>query len=107
MDDMKVILGTNLSKYLKENNMTQNDLANHLNISHTAVNKWVKGYNYPDFAYLFQMCELFKVTLHDFFGIDIDNEFNEHEKRLIYSYRDKPNVREAIDVLLNINNEKK
>lgn len=45
---MKKIIGANIARYRKEKNMTQQELANHLNISFQAVSKWECGQTTPD-----------------------------------------------------------
>ena len=41
-------LGTKIAKLRKEQNMTQQELANKLNITDKAVSKWERGLSYPD-----------------------------------------------------------
>ena len=40
---MKKILGSNIARYRKERNLTQQELAKRLNISYQAVSKWESG----------------------------------------------------------------
>ena len=41
-------LGTKIAKLRKEQNMTQQELANKLNITDKAVSKWERGLSYPE-----------------------------------------------------------
>ncbi len=107
MDNAKAVFSKNLANYLNIHNVSRKELGDYLGVSQMAISKWINEHNYPDIEIIIKICEYFKITLNDLFDFNNQSEFNEHEKRLIYSYRDKPNVREAIDVLLNINNEKK
>lgn len=45
---MKKILGSNIARYRKERNLTQQELAKRLNISYQAVSKWESGQTAPD-----------------------------------------------------------
>ncbi|MBR7042312.1 MAG: helix-turn-helix domain-containing protein [Bacilli bacterium] len=54
-----------LQKIRKENNITQEQLADKLNVSRQAVSKWESGTAYPDTEKLIQISKLFKVSLDD------------------------------------------
>lgn len=58
-----------ISKYLqqlrKANNMTQEALANELNISRQAVSNWETGNTLPDLDALLQLSKLYGVTIND------------------------------------------
>lgn len=45
---MKNIIGENIARYRKEKGLTQEDIANKLNITSQAVSKWENGYSSPD-----------------------------------------------------------
>ncbi len=105
MDNIKTIFSKNLVNYLNINNISRRELGDYLEVSQMAISKWVNGRNYPDIDIIIKICDLFKITLNDLFGFNNKSEFTEHEKKIIYSYRDKSNVQEAIDVLLNIKNK--
>lgn len=47
-----------------EQNLTQEQLANHLGISAPAVNKWEKGVSYPDITLLSPLARLLKIDLN-------------------------------------------
>ena len=54
-----------LQKIRKENNITQEQLADKLNVSRQAVSKWESGSAYPDTEKLIQISKLFKVSLDE------------------------------------------
>lgn len=58
-------LGENLRKLRKENGLSQEQLADSLNISRQAISKWESGKAYPDIENLIQLRSIFKVTLDD------------------------------------------
>ena len=63
MDDLKIIIGKNLSSLRKARKLTQLELAEKLNYSDKAVSKWEKGATTPDIETLKQLCDFYGVTL--------------------------------------------
>ena len=54
-----------LQKIRKENNITQEGLADKLNVSRQAVSKWESGTAYPDTEKLIQISKIFNVSLDE------------------------------------------
>ena len=54
-----------LTKLRKENNMSQESLAEVLEVSRQSVSKWESGINYPEMDKLLSMCKIFNVTLEE------------------------------------------
>lgn len=46
-EDIRVTFKKNLNRLLSENNIQQRELAKIINVSPTAINNWVLGYNVP------------------------------------------------------------
>ena len=63
MDDIKVIIGKNLAELRKRKKYTQLDLANILQYSDKAISKWEKGDSLPDIEVLYNICNMYGVTL--------------------------------------------
>ncbi len=59
---MKLNLGNNIKKYRKENDMTQEALAEHLGVSPQAVSRWENGTAYPDMEMIPALASLFCIT---------------------------------------------
>lgn len=55
--------GKIIAKLRKENNMTQTELGNKLNVTYQAVSKWENDQSQPDFSTMVQIAELFNVPL--------------------------------------------
>lgn len=55
-------LGTKIANLRKENNMTQNDLAEALGVSSQAVSKWEIGSSYPDISLIPKIAKLLGVS---------------------------------------------
>ena len=54
-----------LANLRKANNLSQEQLADELNVSRQSVSKWESGDTYPDMAKIIQMCEVLNCTLPD------------------------------------------
>ena len=57
-------LGTNIQFYRKQKNMTQEDLAEFMNVSRQTVSKWESDTAFPETDKL--------ITLSDYFGCTLD-----------------------------------
>lgn len=57
-----MILGDKLSKMRKQNNYTQEQLANVLGVSRQATSKWESNITYPETDKLVQISKLFNCT---------------------------------------------
>ena len=58
-------LGENLKKLRKEYNLSQEQLAEKLNISRQAISKWESGKAYPDIDNLILLRDIFNTTIDD------------------------------------------
>ena len=55
----------NLKELRKQRGMSQEEMAEHLQVSRQSVSKWENGSAMPELDKLLQMCELFHCTLED------------------------------------------
>ena len=60
--------GKALSTLRKKSDMTQNEVADKLNLSHQAISKYERGESFPDISVLVMIAELFNVTLDQLIG---------------------------------------
>ena len=63
MDDLRNIIGKNLSDLRKRKGLTQLELAEKFNYTDRAVSKWENGDTLPDVEVLFDLCEFYGVTI--------------------------------------------
>lgn len=56
-------LAENIRKYRKERQMTQEDLAEKLNLTVGTISKWERGSSEPELSYLMQLAQIFHVSL--------------------------------------------
>lgn len=57
------LFGENLQYYRKRNNITQEQLAEQLNVSRQTISKWEAGTSYAEMDKLLQLCDLFCCSL--------------------------------------------
>ena len=74
--------GDKLQKVRRENNITQEQLADKLNVTRQSVSKWESGLAYPDTEKLIQISKLFNVSLDELVndGNDINKQKNRKKK---------------------------
>lgn len=72
MNDKK-IFAENLKKARKNNKLSQQQLANKMNIKRQTISKWENGISYPDIDKLIELKKILNVTLDSLFGINIEN----------------------------------
>ena len=64
-------LADNLKKIRKDNNLSQEQLAEKLGVSRQAVSKWESGISYPEMDKVIQICNLFNLNINELINEDI------------------------------------
>lgn len=77
----------NLKKLRKDNNLSQEELAEKLYVTRQAVSKWESGAAYPEMDKVLQICKLFNVNINDLLNNDIKN-INKDNKNNFNKYFD-------------------
>ena len=68
-------IGKFICEIRKEKNMTQQELADKLNVTDRAVSHWENGRRLPDYSLLSELCEVLSVSINELFlGERISNE---------------------------------
>lgn len=65
---MKISISENIKRLRKDRDITQEKLAQALNISVAAVSKWERDETYPDITLLFPLAHYFNVTIDELMG---------------------------------------
>lgn len=63
-------LGEKIKELRLEKNITQEQLANYLNISYQSVSKWETGGSHPDISMIVPIARFFNITTDELFGLD-------------------------------------
>lgn len=58
-------LGKILQKKRKEKNISQEDMAEILNVSRQTISSWENSKSYPDILYLIKICDIYKISLDE------------------------------------------
>ena len=64
--------GENLQYYRKQNNLTQEDLAEQMQVSRQSVSKWENGEAMPDLEKVIKLADILRVNLDDLCSRTID-----------------------------------
>ena len=75
-------LGENLRKIRKDNNLSQEDLADLLKVSRQSVSKWESGIAYPEMDKILLICKKFNIKVDELLNEDL-NEVKEDKERKI------------------------
>ena len=86
-------LSDNLKRIRKENNLTQEELAEKLNVSRQSVSKWESGTAYPEMDKMIQLCKMFDLNIDELLNKNINDE---RERK-----QSKVNVNKYIDDFLS------
>ena len=100
MDQVKI--GKFIKEKRKELNMTQNELAEKLNVTDRSISKWENGICMPDFGIVFELCKVLNITINDLFSGEVVDMKN-NEKRLEENLLEMVKLKQAKDKqLLNL-----
>jgi len=94
-----LFLYENLKKYRTLKNLTQEDVANYLNVTPQSVSKWERGESYPDITFLPALANIFETSIDILIGMDtiraeetrynIHKVANEHQRAGDYPSAEK------------------
>lgn len=102
MDQEKI--GKFILKLRKEKKMTQQDLADKLNVTDRAVSHWENGRSIPDVSLYKKICEVLDISLEELINGERDNSDEAKEKAIISSAKEtekiKKNTKKKIIALL-------
>ena len=65
--------GENLKIIRKNKKMSQEELAEKLNVSRQSVSKWETGESYPEMNNIFELCKIFNCKLNDLVHADMSD----------------------------------
>jgi len=74
-------IGEVIRNYRKKENLTQEQVANYLNITAPAVNKWESGMSYPDITLLAPLARVLKIDVNTL--VAFDDELTDAEVKIL------------------------
>ena len=85
----KIQMAEQIKKYRKKAKLSQQSLADHLDVTRNSVINWESGRYRPDADLFPALCRILGITLNDLFGINPGpaDMFSAHEHALIRQYR--------------------
>lgn len=61
-------IGRFLSELRKENNYTQEEIAEKLSVNVKSVSRWENGKNLPDHSIILEICKLYNISINEFYN---------------------------------------
>ena len=80
-------LGDIIKEFLEQNDMTQKDLAQALDITPAALGNYVRNIREPDYNTLLKIADFFHVSTDTLLGHDLDSKLTRDEEILLAIYR--------------------
>lgn len=74
---MSIYIGETIKRLRKERGVTQETLANFLNVSYQSVSKWERSETYPDITMLPTIASFFGITVDSLLGTDLIEKENQ------------------------------
>lgn len=88
---IKENITSNISKYRKDKGISQKELAEMIGAKNlTTVSSWERGVSSPDIETLFNLCDIFGITINEMYGVDsitTKDECSLGEKELVKKYQ--------------------
>ena len=85
-----------LKAQLKENHMTQTELAKYLNVGQTAVSSWTRGAAKPRTREFNMICDLFDMKVEHYTAERNGIEEKKEEPKVVGAFNPKPYVRPEV-----------
>ena len=103
---MKYEIGGRIRLYRKQSGLTQEQLASKINVTKSRVSNWEQGINRPDADILADICRALNVSPNDLLDVHLStDELTDRERKVIRAYRSKPEIQQAVNILLGVEGE--
>jgi transcriptional regulator with XRE-family HTH domain len=98
------IIGERIKELRNQNNVSQQKLADLLNLTQQAIGKWESGKAEPNIDAIIKMSKIFNVTVSYLIlgEEEIESNITKKEKKILKAYRNKQDLQNAVDILLQI-----
>lgn len=100
---LKYEIGNRIRKYREDRKLNQKQLAELIGVSNSRVSNWEQGINRPDADILAEICKALQVSPSELLDVHLtDEELTEQERKVLQAYRTKPELQQAVNILLGI-----
>lgn len=100
---MKYEIGNRIRKFREELGISQKQLAEQIGVSNSRISNWEQGINRPDADILAKLCTALNVSPSLLLGVKLStDELTEQERSVIKAYRSKPELQQAVNILLGL-----
>ena len=105
-DHMKYELGGRIRKFREARKLSQKELAQLVGVSNSRISNWEQGINRPDADILVSLCKALAVSPSELLDVHLsEDELSSQERAVIQAYRARPELRQAVDILLGIDSQ--
>lgn len=99
-------IGARIRYFRELRQMSQKEFSKRIGVSNTRVSNWEAGINRPDADLIASICRVLSISADELLDIHLDREqLTAEEEQIILRYRQKPELRHAVRVLLGIDSE--
>ncbi len=92
MDQVKI--GKFIAKLRKENNYTQENLANEIGVSYKAISRWENGHGLPDVSLMQPLCKILKISVSELLNGEKTKDETKKDSAVVdyLKYQKKKNI---------------
>lgn len=94
--------GENLKKIRKEKNMSQEQLAEKVNVSRQSVSKWETGESYPEMNNILELCKIFNCNINNLIHTDMTDISSLDEEIIMNVVKFNEKKQKQVKTLSNI-----
>lgn len=97
--------GENLKNLRKRNNLSQEGLAEKVNVSRQSVSKWENGEAYPEMNNILELCKIFKCQINDLVNdsiIDLDSLDEEVKMSIVKFKKEKQKKVKTLSKIISV-----
>lgn len=99
----KYDIGDKIRKYREACKLSQKELAQLIGVSNSRISNWEQGINRPGADILADICRALQVSPSELLDVCLsENEITEQERKVLRAYREKPELQQAVNILLGV-----
>lgn len=103
---LKYELGSQIRRFREARKLSQKELAQLIGVSNSRISNWEQGINRPDADTIVSLCKALAVSPSELLNVHLcEDELSSQERKVLQAYRAKPELRQAVDILLGIDGQ--